>query len=75
MALSSAAKAGDSIPGMLKALIAYRFLCGVGIGAEYPSGSVACSENTEAKGVRKDRQQMYFILATKCVVPLFFSIE
>lgn len=35
--------AGGSTGGMLAALIAYRALAGVGIGAEYPSGSVACS--------------------------------
>lgn len=62
---------------MLQALIAYRFLLGIGIGAEYPSGSVACSENTEAEGVPKNRQQMYFQLATNsmmCVAPPSFYV-
>lgn len=36
--------AGGSIQGMFSALIAYRFLLGIGIGAEYPAVSVfVCS--------------------------------
>jgi len=35
--------AGGSIGGLLAALTAYRFLLGIGIGGEYPAGSVACS--------------------------------
>lgn len=38
--------AGGSIGGLLAALQAYRFLIGIAIGAEYPAGSVACSENS-----------------------------
>ncbi|KAA8565703.1 hypothetical protein EYC84_009547 [Monilinia fructicola] len=33
-----------SAGGLFAALAAYRFLVGVGIGGEYPAGSVACSE-------------------------------
>lgn len=33
---ASAYGAGGSTTGMLQALIAYRFLTGIGIGAEYP---------------------------------------
>ncbi|EEB08488.1 glycerophosphodiester transporter [Schizosaccharomyces japonicus yFS275] len=35
-----------SIKGMITALIVYRFFLGIGIGAEYPCGSVAASEST-----------------------------
>lgn len=35
--------AHGSIGGLLAALTAYRFLLGIGIGGEYPAGSVACS--------------------------------
>ncbi|CED82334.1 Inorganic phosphate transporter [Phaffia rhodozyma] len=74
-ALTAGAKgAGGSVPGMLKALIAYRFLTGIGIGAEYPSGSVAASENSEAKGVPKMRRQMMFQLATSSMIDLGFVI-
>ncbi len=51
--------AGGSTSGLFSALIAYRFLIGIGIGAEYPSGSVAASENSEAEGINKNRQQAY----------------
>ena len=37
---------------------------GIGIGGEYPSGSVASAESTEAKGVNPKRTQSLFILAT-----------
>lgn len=44
-ALSAAAKgAGGSTPGMLKALIAYRFLLGVGIGASRTFPSVSSND-------------------------------
>lgn len=33
-----------SIPGMLNAIIVYRFFLGIGIGSEYPTGSAACAE-------------------------------
>lgn len=34
--------AGGSIYGLFAALTAYRFFTGIGIGGEYPAGSVAC---------------------------------
>lgn len=60
--------AGGSINGMFAALEAYRFLLGIAIGAEYPAGSVAASENTEGAGVNPRRQQMYFVLATNTMI-------
>lgn len=36
--------ANDSIYGLFAALTAYRFLLGIGIGGEYPAGSVASGE-------------------------------
>lgn len=60
--------------GLFSALIAYRFLIGIGIGAEYPAGSVAASENTEDPGVNKNRQQMYFSLATNCAIDFGFVV-
>lgn len=63
-----------ALGGLFSALIAYRFLIGIGIGAEYPAGSVAASENTEQKGVNKKRQQMYFSLATNCSIDMGFVI-
>ncbi|GAA6030862.1 hypothetical protein JCM8097_008912 [Rhodosporidiobolus ruineniae] len=66
--------AGGSISGMFAALIAYRFLTGIGIGAEYPSGSVACSESTENAGVNKRMQHMLFVAATNSMIDLGFVV-
>lgn len=66
--------AGGSTGGLFAALVSYRFIIGIAIGAEYPSGSVACSENTESEGVNKKRQQMYFIIATNTMIDLGFVI-
>jgi len=55
--LSACSKgANGSIPGLLAALSAYRFLLGVGVGAEYPCGSVAASEQSEEEGISKRAQ-------------------
>lgn len=54
--------AGGSINGMFAALTAYRFFIGIGIGGEYPAGSVACSEATgELKSGTRNR---WFVLFT-----------
>ncbi|EST07813.1 General substrate transporter [Kalmanozyma brasiliensis GHG001] len=66
--------AGGSIGGLFAALSAYRFIMGIAIGAEYPAGSVAASENTESEGVNKGRQQMYFIIATNTMIDLGFVV-
>ncbi|KDN50397.1 MFS general substrate transporter [Tilletiaria anomala UBC 951] len=66
--------ANGNTGGLFAALIAYRFLIGIGIGAEYPAGSVAASENTEAEGVSKKRQQMYFSLATNTAIDWGFVV-
>ena len=42
----------------------YRFLLGIGIGAEYPCGSVAASEQSEDDGINKNAQHRWFALAT-----------
>ena len=44
--------------------LTFRFLLGVGVGAEYPCGSVAASEQSEEKGVAKNAQNRWFALAT-----------
>jgi len=43
---------------------AFRFLLGIGIGAEYPCGSVSASEQSEEPGVSKGAQHRWFVLAT-----------
>jgi MFS family permease len=58
--------AGGSTTGMLSALAAYRFLLGIGIGAEYPSGSVAASEATSE--TNKGHRHGLFVLVTNFVI-------
>lgn len=41
-----------------------RFLLGIGVGAEYPCGSVSASEQTEEPGISKNAQNRWFALAT-----------
>ena len=46
---------------MLSALAAYRFLLGIGIGGEYPAGSVGCSESTgELESGTRNRWFIWF---------------
>jgi MFS family permease len=64
--------AGPSVSGMLAALAAYRFLLGIGIGAEYPAGSVAASEATsEAKA---GHRHMLFVMVTNFVIDFGFVL-
>lgn len=48
--------AGGSAFGLFEALTAWRFLLGIGIGGEYPAGSVGCAEATgELKSGTRNR--------------------
>ncbi len=40
------------------------FLLGIGLGAEYPSGSVSASEQSEGSSISKNAQHRWFALAT-----------
>jgi hypothetical protein len=42
----------------------FSFLIGIGIGAEYPCGSVAASEQSEGPGINKNAQHRWLALAT-----------
>lgn len=58
--------------GLFAALTAYRFLVGVGIGGEYPAGSVACSEASgELKSGTRNR---WFIIFTNVMIDWGFVI-
>ncbi|KAK5124982.1 hypothetical protein LTR85_001172 [Meristemomyces frigidus] len=64
--------AGGSIPGLFAALTAYRFFLGIGIGGEYPAGSVACAESTgELKSGTRNR---WFVLFTNVQIDLGFVV-
>ncbi|WWD18375.1 hypothetical protein CI109_102825 [Kwoniella shandongensis] len=73
-ALEAASK-GPGAQGTINALLAYRFLVGVGIGGEYPTGSVAAAENTEDPEIAKGSQQKLFVLATNTMIDLAFVIS
>lgn len=61
-----------SLSGMFAALTAYRFLVGIGIGGEYPAGSVACSEATgELKAGSRNR---WFIIFTNVMIDFGFVV-
>jgi hypothetical protein len=68
----SAASSGanGSIGGLLAMLSAMRFLLGIGVGAEYPCGSVSASEQSEESGISKKAQHRWFTLATSAYLVL-----
>ncbi|TVY35485.1 Glycerophosphocholine permease [Lachnellula subtilissima] len=71
-ALGAASYGGGTLNGMFAALTAYRFLVGIGIGGEYPAGSVACSEATgELKSGTRNR---WFILFTNVMIDWGFVV-
>ncbi|KII89851.1 hypothetical protein PLICRDRAFT_568275 [Plicaturopsis crispa FD-325 SS-3] len=75
-ALSSASSgAHHSVGGMLSMLSACRFFLGIGVGAEYPCGSVAASEQSEEPGVNKNSQHRWFALATNSMIDFGFVIS
>ncbi|KAG6873955.1 hypothetical protein C0995_008994 [Termitomyces sp. Mi166 len=62
--LSSLAFAGIVV-GML--------IFGIGVGAEYPCGSVSASEQTEQPGISKRAQHRWFVLATNTMIDFGFG--
>jgi MFS family permease len=64
--------AGGSTQGLFAALAAYRFFLGIGIGGEYPAGSVACAEATgELKYGHRNR---WFIFSTDFAIDAGFVV-
>lgn len=72
----SAASSGanHSLDGMLAMLIACRFFLGIGVGAEYPCGSVSASEQSEEEGIAKNSQHRWLVLATNTMIDNGFVI-
>ncbi|KAI5304565.1 hypothetical protein KEM56_006337 [Ascosphaera pollenicola] len=65
--------AGGSIEGMLTALTAYRFFLGIGIGGEYPAGSVACAESTGE--LKEGHRNRWFVLFTNFQIDFGFVVS
>ncbi|EFE41537.1 hypothetical protein TRV_03715, partial [Trichophyton verrucosum HKI 0517] len=65
--------AGGSQAGLFAALTAYRFFLGIGIGGEYPAGSVAAAESTgELKHGHRNR---WFIMFTNFQIDFGFVVS
>lgn len=65
--------AHDSTTGLFAALTAYRFFLGIGIGGEYPAGSVAAAESTgELKSGHRNR---WFIFFTDFIIDVGFVVS
>ena len=62
-----------SVYGLFSALAAYRFFLGIGIGGEYPAGSVACAESSgELKNGHRNR---WFIMFTNLQIDFGFVVS
>ncbi|KAH9945300.1 metabolite transporter [Epithele typhae] len=74
--LSSASSgAQHSVHGLLAMLSFCRFFLGIGVGAEYPCGSVAASEQSEEPGINKNAQHRWFALATNTMIDFGFVVS
>ncbi|KAG6826519.1 hypothetical protein H0H92_015490 [Tricholoma furcatifolium] len=72
--LSSASSgAKGSVNGLLSMLSAMRFFLGIGLGAEYPCGSVAASEQSEEEVIHKNSWHRWLALATS--KPIFVAAD
>ncbi|KAL2135096.1 hypothetical protein VTI74DRAFT_9806 [Chaetomium olivicolor] len=56
---------GDSF-GMFNMMTVWRFFVGIGIGGEYPAGSVGCAESTSE--LKPGTRNMWFILFTNTMI-------
>jgi len=65
--------AGGSTSGLFAALTAYRFFLGIGIGGEYPAGSVGCAEGTGE--LRAGTRNKWFIMFTNVQIDLGFVVS
>ena len=62
--------AGGSQAGLFAALTAYRFFLGIGIGGEYPAGSVAAAESTAE--LKRGHRNRWFIMFTNVQIDFGF---
>jgi len=64
--------ANGSVQGLFAALTAYRFFLGIGIGGEYPAGSVACAESTGE--LKAGTRNHWFIMFTNVQIDFGFVV-
>jgi len=73
--LSSTVKGVDgNLRSMLSQLAVWRFMIGIGLGAEYPCGSVAASEQSEEPGIKSHTQHRWLALSTITMINTGFVI-
>ncbi|KAL1960327.1 hypothetical protein VTO42DRAFT_8287 [Malbranchea cinnamomea] len=65
--------AGGSQGGLFAALTAYRFFLGIGIGGEYPAGSVAAAESTGE--LKKGHRNRWFIMFTNFQIDFGYVVS
>ncbi|KAJ6019995.1 Glycerophosphodiester transporter GIT2 [Penicillium canescens] len=72
-ALSAGSYGANGSPtGLFAALTAYRFLMGIGIGGEYPAGSVAAAESTGE--LKEGHRNRWFIFFTDLIIDFGFVV-
>lgn len=72
-ALSAGSYGAHGSPtGLFAALTAYRFLMGIGIGGEYPAGSVAAAESTNE--LKEGHRNRWFIFFTDFIIDFGFVV-
>lgn len=62
-----------SIYGLFAALTAYRFFLGIGIGGEYPAGSVAAAESTGE--LKRGHRNRWFIMFTNFQIDFGYVVS
>ncbi|KAL4913658.1 major facilitator superfamily domain-containing protein [Aspergillus aurantiobrunneus] len=62
-----------SVYGLFSALAAYRFFLGIGIGGEYPAGSVAAAESSGE--LKKGHRNRWFIMFTNLQIDFGFVVS
>ncbi|KHN94423.1 MFS phospholipid transporter Git1 [Metarhizium album ARSEF 1941] len=65
-ALAAASYYRGETAGMFSMLAAWRFFVGIGIGGEYPAGSVGCAESTS--DLKRGTRHRWFILFTNTMI-------
>ncbi|KAK2811253.1 hypothetical protein FQN50_002350 [Emmonsiellopsis sp. PD_5] len=71
-ALCTGSYAGGTPHGIFTALTVYRFFLGIGIGGEYPAGSVAAAESTGE--LKKGHRNRWFIMFTNFQIDFGFVV-
>jgi MFS family permease len=70
--LATGAYGGGSPHSLFMALAAYRFFVGVGLGGEYPAGSVGAAEGTAE--LKTGTRNMWFVMFTNVQIDLGFVV-